>query len=802
MKKLLLLTLLLANAGWAMATTWKIGPNGNFADINAAMSSASVNDGDVLRIMDNAVIGSAAVSQTVTKSVAIEGPGVVRDANGNITTTATIASSLYLQESGIVVSRLQLTGNVYVRADAVTIEKCYIRAEINGAQQNYDTEDFMLRQCYLENASIRGLNSEDHPGWKIMNNIFVSSATNSSLSFVLSSMYDAVIDHNVFNLLYTTGYSTDYVIKFVEKCSITNNIITKFAAGSGNTVSAVSDKILRDDLFSSNTIAGNVFTGTMTHAGNKGGISTFTDVYTWTRPAALNYPEAQYMLSTGSAARGYATDGGDCGPWDGEYPYLLGGQLKPTEVPEPEFQVEANDLLALKNMYNAFGGDKWTVKKWSFASNGKSREDFPGVTFSDDGRVTAIDLQGNGLAGEMFAIYSPSFEKLTTLNLSRNALTGDVGLLVGNLGKLQTLNLAYNGLSGLSAPLPQTCTNVDLQYQNRVYGNADYLTDNFHKEKPVTVIVNTQTDVYQTLPSLYTYYRPMRRGIYGTDGPSPMIGMLNDTSNGKVRLTLNSGYTIYTYPQDTKLAVIQEEGQTRHSAYPVVLHYIEGDADMNGTANVLDVQYTLTYILAQNTVKAFNYSAANTYADNLINVQDIVSTVNIILAATPAASRSDATGASEPLGATEGLSEGTVFSRFGQLLLSASRPVAAIDVELQGVTTDEVGLMLPSADFQLIGRNTEWGSRYIIFSPTGKSIGADTETPLLRLADSAQPVSIMCADTEAKSVAVAVSTTPTGIAVTESKSVKTDNEVYDLQGRRVEGRSKGLYIVNGRKVIY
>ena len=29
-----------------------------------------------------------------------------------------------------------------------------------------------------------------------------------------------------------------------------------------------------------------------------------------------------------------------------------------------------------------------------------------------------------------------------------------------------------------------------------------------------------------------------------------------------------------------------------------------------------------------------------------------------------------------------------------------------------------------------------------------------------------------------------------------------DNQVYDLQGRRVENPTKGIYIVNGKKVLY
>lgn len=41
----------------------------------------------------------------------------------------------------------------------------------------------------------------------------------------------------------------------------------------------------------------------------------------------------------------------------------------------------------------------------------------------------------------------------------------------------------------------------------------------------------------------------------------------------------------------------------------------------------------------------------------------------------------------------------------------------------------------------------------------------------------------------------------TGISLTETSELRTDNAVYDLQGRRVAQPTKGLYIVNGKKVL-
>ena len=41
----------------------------------------------------------------------------------------------------------------------------------------------------------------------------------------------------------------------------------------------------------------------------------------------------------------------------------------------------------------------------------------------------------------------------------------------------------------------------------------------------------------------------------------------------------------------------------------------------------------------------------------------------------------------------------------------------------------------------------------------------------------------------------------TGISLTENSELRTENAVYDLQGRRIAQPTKGLYIVNGKKVL-
>jgi hypothetical protein len=45
------------------------------------------------------------------------------------------------------------------------------------------------------------------------------------------------------------------------------------------------------------------------------------------------------------------------------------------------------------------------------------------------------------------------------------------------------------------------------------------------------------------------------------------------------------------------------------------------------------------------------------------------------------------------------------------------------------------------------------------------------------------------------------STTPTDIEVETTDNGQQTTDFYDLQGRRVENPTKGIYIVNGKKVV-
>ena len=114
-----------------------------------------------------------------------------------------------------------------------------------------------------------------------------------------------------------------------------------------------------------------------------------------------------------------------------------------TPTPTPTPTSASDDRAALVRLYQFANGPNWRTRtNWvSSAPIGQ----WHGVTTNSQGRVTALDLSGNGLTG-----YLPrelgKLSELRTLNLSTNDLVGGIPPEFGNLSELRTLNLSFNEL--------------------------------------------------------------------------------------------------------------------------------------------------------------------------------------------------------------------------------------------------------------------------------------------------------------------------------------------------------------------
>jgi Leucine-rich repeat (LRR) protein len=133
---------------------------------------------------------------------------------------------------------------------------------------------------------------------------------------------------------------------------------------------------------------------------------------------------------------------------------------------------QVSDRLALEALYKSCGGADWKRKGGWMTDAGLG--EWYGVTLDAEGRVTALDLDYNNLAGPL-PTELQQLSALKGLYLNNNKLTGPVPAGLGQLGALTELCLHWNQLSGsIPAELGQlgALQYLYLQQNPRLSGQA------------------------------------------------------------------------------------------------------------------------------------------------------------------------------------------------------------------------------------------------------------------------------------------------------------------------------------------
>lgn len=440
------------------------------------------------------------------------------------------------------------------------------------------------------------------------------------------------------------------------------------------------------------------------------------------------------------------------------------GDLGPMPIIVP---MNEDDFAALCDIYNTLDGGSWKTK-WLTNKNAQSVSRWRGVTFDEDGYVTSIDLSGNRLSGDVGELTFTGLSRLTSLNLSSNTLTGDV--------------------MALKALLPTRCEiNVERQELGDLGEHTLYEICQLTEGLPSIALYSTRSGQVSTLIGVGGECE-----FYGTsaDGQGNWEGGIRADGS-----TWSNG--MFRWPSATTIEC------TYPHHFTFTYNYEMGDANMDDALNVLDLQSTLNYSNGHQW-GLFNFYAADTYGtDKDINVQDIVSTVNILLAHEESESRrSYFKGARSEGNNLQSEHEAYVSVRNGQVVLYTTKPVAALDLRIAGIMPDKLHWNTEMMGFATATTAQNDGTHAIIYSMQPRQI----EEGLTVLATydahlSPNITSVILSDSKARPISVSNSL-PTGITSIQNSQSTTDNSVYDLQGRKVNGKQKkGMYIENGRKVV-
>ena len=209
---------------------------------------------------------------------------------------------------------------------------------------------------------------------------------------------------------------------------------------------------------------------------------------------------------------------------------------------------------------------------------------------------------------------------------------------------------------------------------------------------------------------------------------------------------------------------------------------IMGDVNGDGVVNVTDIVATVNYIMEKPS-DGFNKEAADLNGDGEINVTDIVKMVTIIMSGDGGSSRRAA--------ATSG---NLVISGHNIQLRNAENYIAAqFDINLSdGQSISDIVLNGSSnhdLHWKMIDANT---CRVVVYSTTNAAFGVNGDNLFNIFINGGQRATI-------SNELLVKAENATGIDAIRKES--ENGKVYDLNGRQVNSPRKGVYIINGRKVL-
>ena len=237
----------------ASAREWHInnkqGMPAHFADINAAMASAEVADGDTLYLGAGCVINS---NQTVSKRVTVIGTGW--GYTDSPAAPAKINGTIKIQAENTKVIGLYVSGEIYIEAGHIVLERCSTDASIYQNKSNI--ENVKILQCKVPRILSHYIS--ENSGWEIKNCIM--NFSHFAGGFSIDGLFNATIENNVMRnaSTYNSGvllrcsysviknnimlcpYNANYYIRSCSNNTMYNNVLSASSGYSGNVLAGTS----------------------------------------------------------------------------------------------------------------------------------------------------------------------------------------------------------------------------------------------------------------------------------------------------------------------------------------------------------------------------------------------------------------------------------------------------------------------------------------------------------------------------------------------------------------------------------
>ena len=290
----------------------------------------------------------------------------------------------------------------------------------------------------------------------------------------------------------------------------------------------------------------------------------------------------------------------------------------------------------------------------------------------------------------------------------------------------------------------------------------------------------------------YNMYRFTMDEI-GTSSDTILVnqGIIEEVEGQEMSFTdydVTPGTTYYYYYRALRSNLDSSEPSMTIHATPSTSQ--KGDANGDTRVTVADAVAEIDYLTNQNP-QPFIFEAADVNSDEIVNILDVVGTINIVMGRTNA----------RPMAL--GLATANYSIEDGLLYIDSPVELAGIQLYLTSPSSENQYRPLSAIDGMeqvACKMNNDQGYQFMAYSFTGRTIPAGRHA-VLRV-DAATLSGIVLSDKFGNEIQV-MGQDPTIIeTISPSQRVRKQEGIFDLMGRRVTTPSKGVYIVNGKKVCY
>ena len=238
---------------------------------------------------------------------------------------------------------------------------------------------------------------------------------------------------------------------------------------------------------------------------------------------------------------------------------------------------------------------------------------------------------------------------------------------------------------------------------------------------------------------------------------------------------------------------------TDGSSFRIALSFNQGDANFVNGVDATDLQTTILYAFGGYRNNPFNFTAANTFKDEVINVQDVICTVNILLESNHGTSQdteSKQTNRARMNAGAQTDTDAYMYIKNGKVFIHSRIPIASLSIKAGGNIKwdfERIGLMQSTANGNVVA-----------YSLNGVTIPS-YEDVVLGECTNATLYSVSLSDADAQPISVSYRDNYTTNIANTSETTSKDMRVYDVSGYVRNTLETGVNIIHSNgttKKIY